>query len=467
MSGIYPGRRASYLASTDVLLIFFALWLSYALRFRVVGTWLLSRILEDWTGASALLISLYLLAFYVFELYSLALNFRSVTGILRCVGAVAIAAVSVALASFALPRWGVGRGLLALHAGILAVFTVVSRTSSSRAMQSRAPADKALLLVAGPISEAVMSEITHNPQSRYDIVRTIPLRPSTPPPGGSLGSEIPPPVGKLSDAERFLDEHGVRHVLVAGIDRLTPDATRELLRLKTHGTEVHDLFAAFQILSGRLPVEDLTDAYFLRVQSFTRDTRPVLSNLFRVLDVLVSVGLLVASAPVMALAVVGIKLTMPGTVIYSQERVGKDDVPYVMHKFRSMGLDAESSGPQWAKEKDPRVTPFGKFLRRTRIDELPQLWNVLRGDMSLVGPRPERRVFVDTLKEQIPYYGLRSQIKPGLTGWAQVNYRYGSSVADTRVKLSYDLYYIQERSVALFSLTLLKTVQTVLFKPGS
>jgi lipopolysaccharide/colanic/teichoic acid biosynthesis glycosyltransferase len=132
-----------------------------------------------------------------------------------------------------------------------------------------------------------------------------------------------------------------------------------------------------------------------------------------------------------------------------------------------MRLDAEKDGPRWATQNDDRVTPFGRFLRRTRIDELPQLWNVLRGDMSLVGPRPERAVFVSQLSREVPYYALRFQIRPGLTGWAQVNYRYGASVDDTRVKLSYDLFYIQGRSLSLFAVTLLKTVQTVLFKPGS
>ena len=451
----------------DVGLILLALWLSYALRFQVVGTWLFSRILEDWTGASALLITLYLLAFYIFELYNIHLDFRRVTGLLRCAGAVVVAAIFVAVGSFAIPRWGVGRGLFALHAGILAVLTAGSRILSTRTMQSRVPTEKALLVTAGDVSHEVLTELANNPECRYQMIGTILLQPAEGHRRETSRTSSPPAIGTLADCEAVLGRESAHHLLVAGIDRLTPDATREILRLKTHGVEVHELTSVFQALTGRLPVEDLTDAYFLRVQAFTLDTRPVLSNFFRVLDVLVSLGLMVLSTPLCLLAMIGIKLSMPGPVIYSQERVGKDEVPYTVHKFRSMVNDAERTGPRWATQGDPRVTPFGRFLRRTRIDELPQLWNVLRGDMSLVGPRPERRVFVDQLKEQIPYYGLRFQIKPGLTGWAQVNYKYGSTVDDTRVKLSFDLYYIQERSVALFVLILLKTVQTVLFKPGS
>lgn len=231
---------------------------------------------------------------------------------------------------------------------------------------------------------------------------------------------------------------------------------------------MHDLCDLYRDLSGRLPLDLVDTRYFLREPAFTRDTDPVLSNLTRVLDILTALFLLALSSPLWVLAAVGIKLTMPGPVFYSQERVGKGEVNYTVYKFRSMRLDAEKDGPKWAAgQGDPRVTPFGRLLRRSRVDELPQLWNVLVGDMSLVGPRPERPVFVAELKKEIPYYGLRFQVKPGVTGWAQVNYRYGASVEDTRVKLSYDLFYVQHRSIALYLITLIKTVTTVIFKPGS
>jgi len=162
-----------------------------------------------------------------------------------------------------------------------------------------------------------------------------------------------------------------------------------------------------------------------------------------------------------------VKATSRGPVLYRQERVGLDKRPYQLLKFRTMRLDAESSGaPRWATYNDERVTGVGRFLRRMRLDELPQFFNVLRGEMSVIGPRPERPHFVDLLEKDIPYYALRFAAKPGLTGWAQVNYRYGASVDDAHTKLQYDLYYIQEMSPFLDLVILLKTFQTVLFRPG-
>jgi lipopolysaccharide/colanic/teichoic acid biosynthesis glycosyltransferase len=163
-----------------------------------------------------------------------------------------------------------------------------------------------------------------------------------------------------------------------------------------------------------------------------------------------------------------IKLTSPGPIFYRQERVGQDGRPFMVVKFRSMRVDAEvGTGPVWAQKNDTRVTPIGRFLRRTRLDEIPQLWNALRGDMSMVGPRPERPGFVADLTRQIPFYGQRHVVKPGVTGWAQVRYTYGASVEDALQKLQYDLYYIKNMSVALDIFVMFQTVKTVLLRRGA
>jgi lipopolysaccharide/colanic/teichoic acid biosynthesis glycosyltransferase len=162
------------------------------------------------------------------------------------------------------------------------------------------------------------------------------------------------------------------------------------------------------------------------------------------------------------------KVTSPGPVLYHQERVGKDGRVFTIRKFRSMRTDAEQgTGAVWSIAGDPRVTPFGRFLRRTRLDELPQLWNVLSGDMSLVGPRPERPEFVTALKEQIPFYGQRHAVRPGVTGWAQVRHDYASSVADSLEKLQYDLFYVKNMSIAFDLFIALETIKTVLVRRGS
>ncbi len=184
-------------------------------------------------------------------------------------------------------------------------------------------------------------------------------------------------------------------------------------------------------------------------------------------DILLSLALLVVAAPLMAVTAVLIKLDSPGPILYRQERVGLHDGVFTLLKFRSMHVDAEARGPVWATQRDPRVTRVGAFIRLMRIDELPQMWNILRGEMSFIGPRPERQHFVEQLTRLVPRYCERSLVKPGLTGWAQVNYPYGASVEDGRTKLSYDLYYVKYRSVLLYILILVLTVQVIIFQKGA
>ncbi len=470
MAGVLVGRRGARLAALDAALILVALVIAAWVDRPSAGVRIVAEVLVHWTGATVMGLTVHLLTFYIFELYNLRLDFRRSVNLLRVVTAVAFASVAIALASFVFPLWGFSRPLFALHAVLVTLFTVATRRAVSAQAADHMPRERALLVTVGAVPDDVVEEFFQNPESRYHMVGSVPVsaaRPNlklTP----SKPSSIPPPVGTVDDSEEALAREGARHLVVAGIDRLPQDAAVALLRLKERGVEVHDLNDLYQALSARIPLGLVDDRYFLRVAAFTRDTRPELSNLLRVADIVGALALTLLSLPLAALAWVGIKLTMPGPVLYAQERVGKDEVPYVLYKFRSMRTDAEKDGPRWAAgADDPRVTRFGRFLRRTRIDELPQLWNVLVGDMSLVGPRPERAFFVADLRRQIPYYHLRFQVKPGVTGWAQVNYRYGASLDDTRVKLSYDLFYVQERSVLLYTLTLVKTITTVLFKPGS
>lgn len=187
----------------------------------------------------------------------------------------------------------------------------------------------------------------------------------------------------------------------------------------------------------------------------------------RAVDVLLSFGLLVLTLPLMLLTALVVRLDSPGPVLYRQVRVGLHGRPFTLLKFRSMKVDAEARGPAWAAQSDPRVTRVGSFMRRTRIDELPQLLNVLRGEMSFIGPRPERPHFVEQLAQIIPHYRERASVKPGLTGWAQVNFPYGASVEDARMKLSYDLYYVKHRSLLLNLLILFATVRVILFQEGA
>jgi sugar transferase (PEP-CTERM system associated) len=241
----------------------------------------------------------------------------------------------------------------------------------------------------------------------------------------------------------------------------------KLLEMKLDGVAFDHLATVYEEYTGKIAVENLRPSWLIFSQGFQK-TR-LLAAGKRTLDMTAAAVGLVLAAPLMALVAVAIRLTSPGSVFYHQERVGLHGHIFTIHKFRSMRPDAEAStGPVWAaKDGDPRITPIGRLLRRTRIDELPQLWNVLKGDMSFVGPRPERPEFVKELTQQIRFYGQRHVVRPGVTGWAQVRYTYGASAEDALEKLQYDLFYIKNMSLALDLFVILATVKTVLLRKGA
>ena len=245
------------------------------------------------------------------------------------------------------------------------------------------------------------------------------------------------------------------------------DIAHELLLAKLRGSMVVDIRSFYEHVVQRLPLTQINDEWLLQSEGFSLNTRGSLRRLKRALDVLISLVLLVITAPIMLLTAIIVRLESPGPVIYKQDRVGLFEKEFTVYKFRSMRADAEKNGAVWASAQDSRVTRFGKLIRKVRIDELPQIWNILKGDMSFIGPRPERMAFVQKLKESIPYYSLRHTVKPGLTGWAQVCYPYGASVEDARRKLEYDLYYIKNMSLLLDIHIVFKTIGVVLFPKGA
>ena len=239
-----------------------------------------------------------------------------------------------------------------------------------------------------------------------------------------------------------------------------------LLDCKMRGMRVLSLAAFHENYLGRIDLDLLTANDLLTTHGFAAGR--LTGRLKRLSDIVIGLALLLLMLPLMALTALAIKIDSRGPVFYRQKRVGKFDQPFTLFKFRSMTADAEAGGdPLWAQRHDPRVTRVGRFIRATRIDELPQLANVLRGEMALVGPRPERPHFVDQLASTIPFYRQRSCVKPGLTGWAQINFPYGASVEDAREKLAYDLYYVKHRSLMLDALILLSTIRVVLLREGA
>jgi exopolysaccharide biosynthesis polyprenyl glycosylphosphotransferase len=254
--------------------------------------------------------------------------------------------------------------------------------------------------------------------------------------------------------------------IVIAEDALTPGAHDRFLDNKLRGVVVYSDVAFQEQHLGRIELDAIDARWLLTADGFRNGGISRAGK--RVFDIVVGLVLTIVTLPLILVTAALIKLDSPGPVFYRQERTGLHGGTFTLFKFRSMSADAEAGGkPQWAQKRDPRITRVGAFIRASRIDELPQLFNVLRGEMSMIGPRPERPMFVEELGKAIPFYNCRSYVKPGLTGWAQVNYPYGASVEDAREKLAYDLYYVKNRGMLLDMLILLATVRVILFREGA
>jgi sugar transferase (PEP-CTERM system associated) len=258
----------------------------------------------------------------------------------------------------------------------------------------------------------------------------------------------------------------VHRVIVAMPDRRGTLAVEELLDLRLEGVKVEEATSWLEKISGRIEVEQLYPSWLIFADGFHS------SSLFRMvrrgLNFSVALVGTVISLPLLPFIVLAVKLDSLGPVLYRQKRVGLGGVIFNCYKFRTMRRDAEAdTGATWAADDDPRITRVGKFLRSSRLDEIPQLWCVLKGDMHFVGPRPERPEFVQRLNKEIPYYGVRHTVRPGITGWAQVQYKYGNTVEDAREKLQYDLFYLKNASIGLDILILFQTVKIVLLGRGA
>ncbi len=258
----------------------------------------------------------------------------------------------------------------------------------------------------------------------------------------------------------------VHRVIVAMPDRRGTIPMRELLELRMQGVKIEEATSWLEKISGKIEVENLNPSWLVFNDGFRRSALFIF--LRRLLSIAISFIGLILVAPLIPLVMLVIVLDSRGPIFYTQTRVGKAGRVFKVIKFRTMRRDAEAgTGPQWAGDQDPRVTRVGKFLRSSRLDEIPQLWCVLKGDMALVGPRPERPEFVEWLSKEIPFYFVRHMVRPGLTGWAQVKYRYGSTIEHAREKLQYDLYYIKNASIGFDLLIVFQTVKTVLLRRGA
>lgn len=269
----------------------------------------------------------------------------------------------------------------------------------------------------------------------------------------------------IEDFEEYFARHDIERIIVALDDQRGTTPVNALLQCKMRGVIIEQSTTFYERVAGKVMVEKIAPSWIIYSDGFSLSRWKY--QVKRFMDIIFSSVILVGSLPVLLLTALLIKLESEGPVFYVQERVGEGNRIFRIIKFRSMAKDAEKNGAVWAKQNDDRVTRVGEVIRSLRIDEIPQLWNVLKGDMSLVGPRPERQIFVDDLSKKIPYYGIRHEIKPGVTGWAQICYPYGASELDALKKLEFDLYYMKNVSIVFDLLVIFRTVKTVLFKKGS
>ncbi len=385
----------------------------------------------------------------------------------RLVLAMATVSLALIVLYFAFPSLEMGRGLFALSIAISFTLLLVSRLVFARVTSGKGLRRRVLLLGSGDRARSVLADTSENDHfNRINFIGFVS-------PGQAAKSSCPAVENGpcLGSCESLLDlafENRVDDIVLATEDLRGFLSMNELMSCKLAGINVLRLDTFYEREMGRVMLEGLLPSWFVFTNQFQRSVTHRFSR--RALDLLAAALILSLAWPIMLLVALAIWLESGGRggVLYRQKRVGEGDGVFTLNKFRSMRTDAESDGvARWASSDDDRVTRVGRIIRKLRLDELPQLYNVFRGDMSMIGPRPERPEIVEQLKARIPYYGLRHSVAPGLTGWAQLRYPYGASVEDAVEKLRYDLYYIKEQGLLFDLQILLQTVEVVLFRRGS
>jgi sugar transferase (PEP-CTERM system associated) len=399
---------------------------------------------------------------YYADLYNFRVLAERREVFLRLLQALGSAALVLALLYYWFPALVIGRGVFLLVAAFV-ILAVGGWRAVCEWVTGRIGYRERLLLVGTSAATVALAKELHDRRELgVNIVGFIDPDPAR------VGAPVfnPGVLGTVDDIPRIIRTHGVDRVVVSLADARGRLPMDRLLEMKLDGVAFDHLASVYEEYTGKIAVENLRPSWLIFSEGFRKGR--LVGSVKRAMDVVVAAIGLVLSLPLMGVIAVAIRLTSPGPVLFRQARVGRGGRVFTLYKFRSMREDAEAeTGAVWAREDDERVTPVGRILRRMRLDELPQFWNVLRGDMSLVGPRPERPEFVKELTRRIPFYGQRHTVKPGLTGWAQVRYRYGSSVDDALEKLQYDLFYIKNLSIALDLFILFKTVQIVVLRRGT
>ena len=461
MKASRPNARTILLLLAEAAVVFGALMGAVYIRFGNEGA---AYELIDRQGylKAGLATGFCLAAFYLFDLYDFVVMHDRRELVLRLVQALGLAWMALAFIFYAFPQLMIGRGVALLALPLALTLMVGWRVSIHWFLGHPDFGERILIVGSGHLAVDVAREVLERPDAGYRIVGFVGTD------ADLLGKSLinPRVIAVTSELVQVVKRENIDRIVVAMGERRGQLPTEELLRLSLAGVVSIEEGSSFsERLTGRVSLNMLRPSWLIfsgrgrqaRISGITR-------NLVHRLVALIGA---VLSLPIVLLTAILIKLDSKGPVFYRQERVGEHGRPFTLLKFRSMRMDAEDAGPVWASKDDDRATRLGRIIRKIRIDEIPQFWNILRGEMNFVGPRPERPHFVAQLAREIPYYEQRHLIPPGLTGWAQIKYAYGASIEDARQKLQYDLYYVKNQSLILDAIVLFETIKIILFGRGA
>ena len=455
-------RRSVALLGFETVLIVSAVAVATFLRLGEF-TWEFMRD-EGGVEKALLIAAVSQICLYYVDLYDLRIVSDRRELFIRIVQALGAASFILAAFYFWFPAMIIGRGVFMIAAFLVLGLVIGWRVVFEWLSRRVAPHERLLLVGTGTAAVALAREMFERRQDLgVEIVGFVDPDPAM------LGAPVlnPGVIGTIEDIPSIVRARNVDRVVVSLADARGKLPMDKLLEMKLDGVSFAHLASVYEEYTGKIAVENLRPSWLIFSQGFKKSRTQ--TRIKRLMDLVMAACGMVIALPIMILVGLAVVITSPGSALYSQRRVGQHGRVFIVRKFRSMRQDAEAlTGPVWAsKTGDPRVTRIGRFLRRSRLDELPQLWNILIGDMSFVGPRPERPEFVAELTREIPFYGQRHIIRPGLTGWAQVRYTYGASSEDALQKLQYDLFYIKNLSLALDLFIIVDTVKTVILRKGA
>ncbi len=397
------------------------------------------------------------------DLYEINAIHNSVDLAYKLVQSIGVTSIVLAILYFLLPGMIIAKWVFFANLAFLLVFLVCWRLIYSYVLKKKLFTEKSFLVGSGKLAKNILEEIEWQKDLSYNVKGVFTHKDQAAAGIKSTGINIHHGFHNICE---LAESYNITNVIVALDEKRGILPYKQLLACKVKGINIIDGESFYERITGKLLIENINPSWLIFSEGFVKSKT---ARFFKRLIGLIFASLiLIVLLPFLLLAALAIKLDSRGPVLFAQERVGENEKPFTLYKFRSMRVDAEKeSGPVWATENDSRVTRVGKIIRKLRIDELPQLWNIFIGNMSFVGPRPEREFFVKQLKKKIPYYSERASVKPGVTGWAQVKYPYGASEKDALEKLKYDLYYIKNMSIVIDTMVLFHTMKIMLLGRGA